>query len=229
MLYKVIGTVLVAAGVVHAAQEHVTRVPISRSRSATNFMVINDNSPAITVTLGTTRDDRERSFSLVSAPPSISFFERIFKYKGTLLLGSLVGVYGALNAYLMWLARAIQSPDSWGFWKHDCIIKDLQEMPQDKLAHELYAALKLKYNAKLEPHILMPFMKFMEDVAREMHECDRFLTIHAWLEKTKLSTVFPAQETHVYKAHEKKLRLIYLNKVLLSWLTEYRVEKVAAV
>lgn len=147
--------------------------------------------------------------------------------KYTLAALAIAGSYG----YLFYKIRSIQShvdnPHSWSAWKQDLSFDNLLRIPQDKLTIELMAAIQKNYIVPNNPtDFITPLVNFSKDIMQEQALLSQYHSYIEWSTRYSLQKAIPFSDTLLSQLMERKQRVIYLNTLFQSWLTQYKLEQI---
>lgn len=139
----------------------------------------------------------------------------------TISAGALLGLYAVYLIKLHNISSRVIKKNTWSTWKEHIPVEVMLEIPHQEVAEELFDAIKTNYLPVHNTDLMTPIVKFNYAVDQELALLNQFITMHDWLNYTKLSYIFPKHEMELVQAHTKIKRLVFLKDILLTWLSNY--------
>lgn len=145
---------------------------------------------------------------------ALSFFQ---KHKNLIFIGLCGCSYGLLFFYLLTLSNFLSDKEKWHSWKQETSIEDLALCNANELAHTLCITIQQKYFNPQDPaNYMKPFARFYNDILTEMQTIDRYLQIASFINSLQLSSFFPVTKKRIKRAAEKKRKLEFIQKLLIT-------------
>lgn len=143
----------------------------------------------------------------------------------TALTGALIG-YGYVWYKLVSLNYALGQNTNWSTWHDTLTLEELLARAQHDLARDLLTAIQRHYTTpeKLDD-IIGPLISFVRDVDTEILQLHQIVNVHTWIDRLRISFLFPKQSLLVSQAQDKIHRLTYLKNLLLNWVSEHKVAR----
>lgn len=216
----------------HAESEHhQIRIPLRKSRQVilrvTNYnnhdiSQINSNTTHMVVPQQTVHQPIHGQVS--------SWWSSCSRHPWLLAAAGVASIYGVAVLQMWWLSRSIQHTQSWAYWHDDYSLEQLQATSQYQLARELFQEIKVRYlpTSYTALNFLDPLVAFMRDADAQIAQLQSYSVWRNRVEQCHLSVLFPACCT-VEHAQMLCQRIEYLKRIAVTWLSEYGLEKKAAV
>lgn len=209
------------------AESHSIKVPLTARSISIN--VINDNGH--TIAQHNSSNMKVDSCAIPSSSHNQAgllarTFNSIWSHKlGVLCSIAVLGYAGLLSA-LLYLEYTINQNHGWAYWRKELSLETLQSLDQQLLAKDLFEDIKDKYlpSTYTALNFLDPIVCFINDCDQEMKMLERFISLRNWVACTKLAYVMPAQEQVIAKTIEATVRLKYVKKLLILYLSEYQID-----
>lgn len=151
--------------------------------------------------------------------------DTLTKHKKIVGIGAGVSAYASLCGYIYYLQRLVYTSDSWSAWKSHIPLEVLLNSPQDEIAKELVIEIQKNYTTTEQlADFISPLVKFINTITHEKKQLERYLFMQKWLRRLYLHILFPHDEIAFQKAQEKVDRLSYLKHLLISWISEYKIQ-----
>lgn len=194
-----------------------------------NIDIINNNMPKILIEIWNSATATTNTF-LSKTHDSISsnldfLLNTIIKHKKRTAAFAALSCFGISWLYMHSLQNSTFNAESWGAWKSHIPLSVLLSSPQQEVAKELILDIQKKYTSteKLTDFI-SPLVQFMNTIDKEKNYLERYLFLQKWLDRLYLAKLLPHDEKAIAKAHEKVDRLLYLRQLLISWISEYKIQ-----
>lgn len=143
----------------------------------------------------------------------------------TALSGALIG-YGYIWYKLVSLNYALAQNINWSKWHDTVTLEELLARPQQELATDLLTAIQRQYTTPDKfDDVISPLVSFVQDVDTEINELHQIVQLHTWIDRLRISFLFPKQTLLVSQAQEKIHRLTYLKNLLLQWVSQNKVAR----
>lgn len=141
----------------------------------------------------------------------------------SIMLGSLGLGYAALLAKLFYSSCiTLHKKDSWASWKETLSLEAIRSHEKE-IAQELFDTMKKRYlHLPAHAYFLSPFVYFINDIDLELQQLKSFIAMHCFIDKFKLTFMFPCQYEDLMLAHEKINRLEWYKTIIINWIGEYR-------
>lgn len=140
-------------------------------------------------------------------------------HKLKITLGSTVLVCSCFYVKIMYYIWCINHHETWSNWKDHIPLSIMYELPQEEVAQELYDAILDNYGNGNNGS-LMPLLTFINNIRDEEKFLARCIFLFKWIERAKLSVIFPQQRETLILAKEKIHRLKYLEKLILNGINQ---------
>lgn len=143
----------------------------------------------------------------------------------TVLSGALIG-YGYVWYTLVSLNYALAENTNWSTWHDTLTLEELLAKPQQDVATDLLTAIQRQYTTPEKfDDIISPLVSFVRDVDTEVMQLHQIVKLHSWIDRLRISFLFPKQSLLVSQAQEKIHRLTYLKNLLLHWVSQNKVAR----
>ena len=94
----------------------------------------------------------------------------------------------------------------------------------------MLTAIQRKYSTPEQfDDLIGPLIAFVRDVDTEIKELRQLEQLHRWIDRLRISFLFPKQAALREQSHDAINRLTYLKNVLLNWVVENKVARLAQV
>lgn len=157
-----------------------------------------------------------------------ALFHIVSRYRYTLMIGSLLSSYSAINVLLYTHYSFITNPSLWINWKAEQSFIELCAIPAKDLEKELIRSIAQKYCNKKNPtDISIPLVTFIKCIDKEIGYINRYITIASIIKKCRFMKIFLTNETKIENARKLQDRAHFLKHIFLSWLGDYALRKTA--
>jgi|SRR5579871_2315082 len=210
------------SGYCYAAQHNQVCFPLP-PHSTLMFNINNNNSQTANAARINPHQMQPQSL-VMSSSTWQEWFTHNLNYK-RLLLGAVVLGGGALALKAWLMATSVDGSHAWSEWKTEIPLATLQSSDKH-IARLLFEEIKKRYeHCQQDGGLLDPIMCFMNDVDKEKRHLGYVVSMHTWLATVPLSYIVPASLKNVTHLQEKIERLRCLKKLLITWLSEYKIEQ----
>ncbi len=145
--------------------------------------------------------------------------------KMTLFYGAMIG-YSYVWYKLLSLHYALSQTTSWSKWRETMTLEELLAKPQQEVAADLLIAIQRHYTTPEQfDDLLTPLIAFVRDVESEIDQLRQLEKFHAWIDRLKISFLFPKQSALLETSQASIHRLTYLKNILLNWVSEHKVAR----
>lgn len=132
--------------------------------------------------------------------------------------------YGYLYYKVHTIKSYISNPHTWSTWMQDVSFEKLLSIPQDKLTHDLIAAIQARYASPQNPtDSLAPLIEFSKDIEKEKQLITTYHTYISWSTQFSLQKIIPFSNTLLSQITERKQRIIYISTLFQTWLTHNKL------
>lgn len=148
--------------------------------------------------------------------------------KKTVLYSAAIG-YGYIWYKLLSLNYALSQNTRWSHWRKTVSLEELLAKPQSDIATDLLTAIQRQYTSQEELNNLIgPLTAFLKDIDIEIHQLKQVINLHVWIDRLRISFLFPKQSALLEEAQDNIHRLTYLKNVLLNWVIDNKVARLSS-
>lgn len=149
----------------------------------------------------------------------ISQLTQLFSLKnGILAVGTVATIYGIIWTSLNLLETQSNNKEGWGSFKQEIPAQHLQAIPLNDLAQALIEEIQKKYGTHNRNNVIPLLLAFNNEVEKEQHDLEYYLSWCRWLNKGKLLMLFPNHKHSMVEAVYKVQRLLIFKKAIAYWI-----------
>lgn len=137
--------------------------------------------------------------------------------------------YGYVWYKLLSLNYALLQRASWSHWHNTLTLEELLAQPQQEVATDLLTAIQRQYTIPEQfDDLIGPLILFVRDVDTEIAQLRQLVHLHTWIDRLRMSFLFPKQSALLESSQDKINRLTYLKNLLLNWVSQHKVTRLAS-
>lgn len=145
--------------------------------------------------------------------------------KKTAFYGIAIG-YGYVWYKLLSLNYALSQNTRWSQWHQTLTLEELLTKPQQEVATNLLTAIQRQYATPEQLNdFISPLVAFVRDVDTEIAQLKQLVNLHTWIDRLRISFLFPKQSALLEQSQTNIHRLIYLKNLLMNWMSENKVAR----
>ena len=127
---------------------------------------------------------------------------------------------------LLSLNYALSQNTRWSQWHQTLTLEELLAQPQQEVATNLLTAIQRQYATPEQfDDFVSPLVAFVHDVDAEIIQLRQLLNLHTWINRLRISFLFPKQSALLEQSQDNIHRLTYLKNLLLNWVSEHKVAR----
>ncbi len=137
---------------------------------------------------------------------------------GALVVGTITAAfYGYIYFRLYRLSSLVQNNEGWGSFKQEVPPHHLRAIPIHDLAEGLIEEIQRKY-AMHRTNVVPSLLAFNNDIEKELHDLEYYLSWCQWLSKYNIIYIFPNQKNLMIQAECKVQRLRIFKEAITYWI-----------
>ncbi len=149
--------------------------------------------------------------------------------KMTLFYGAMIG-YGYVWYKLLSLNYTLSQTTSWSKWHETMTLEELLAKSHQEVATDLLTAIQRHYTTPEQfDDLITPLIAFVRDVDCEIDQLRQLEKFHIWIDRLRISFLFPKQSALLEASQASIHRLTYLKNVLLTWVSEHKVARLKSI
>ncbi|HBL98070.1 TPA: hypothetical protein DDZ86_00305 [Candidatus Dependentiae bacterium] len=203
----------------------------NNSNSVTNQITVNTSvtteiANAVMVTIQEYAGHIKREVTKACAV-GYHFTKNLFaNHKWKFIVLGTTGSYGSLVASNLYIAKELQQPQRWFYWKHHLSLEELLAIPQSELGHDLVAEIQRRYTSPTAPtDFITPFVLFMKDIEYDQKMITTYQNLGNCLEKIYLTDYTWYDRPTKERCDEWLKRVALVKSIFLNWMANYKINQ----
>jgi len=194
-----------------------------------NTVVIQNNSGTINSTIDSKQITvKETVVAVKDKCNDIKKITADFLKQNGLVIGAstIATIYGYIIYQILKANRYLNRSDTWGAWKEECSLEELNVIDYSTLASELIDDIQLTYMDPEKPvDFVCSLTMFLNDIDKEIEYVKYLAKIKLWIDRTYTAAILPIKKDLWEKRCDYLERLTLIRAVFLKWAAQYKIDQ----
>jgi len=197
-----------------------------------NTVVIHNNSGTIGNVNNTVNNEKIEAKKVIAVVKdkckAVSKISINFLKENGLAIGAstIATIYGYIIYQILKGNRYLNRSDTWGAWKEECSLEELNTIDHSELASELIDDIQLTYMDPEKPvDFVCSLTMFLNDIDKEIEYVKYLSKIKLWVDRTYTAVILPIKKDLWGKRDDYLERLTLIRTVFLKWAAQYKIDQ----